>query len=113
MTKKPVRSAEKRRAPRKGLGLTGLIVDAAELVIGSCKIVNISHTGAKLALDGPFEVPDSFILQLSAGGQVRRQCDVVWRAKQQIGVQFMMARSAESRSFVDQMLSNISPSDQS
>lgn len=59
----------------------------------SCTISDISHTGARIALDNDEELPDRFILLLTKGGGARRLCRVVWRAELTLGVEFIGAPS--------------------
>jgi hypothetical protein len=51
-------------------------------------MVDVSATGAKLFSKVPSEVPQEFHLILSRDGQLRRQCQVVWRSAAAIGVRF-------------------------
>jgi hypothetical protein len=52
-------------------------------------MLDISGTGARLELRKDDEVPNHFILLLSHNGQLRRQCSVVWRNKNTLGVHFV------------------------
>jgi hypothetical protein len=55
-----------------------------------CTLLDISDSGARLALPASTEVPDEFVLLLSANGKARRRCRVAWRGnRDQIGVQFV------------------------
>ena len=65
-------------------------------------IWDISKVGAKLTINIQDEIPDEFTLVLSARAAEGRTCRVVWRSKQQIGIQFLkgskpvMAAEAET-----------------
>lgn len=102
-------SADKRRAPRQDLQWEGLIIGSAGSIIGRCIVVNIAATGAKLALQDSADVPDIFVLLLSKNGEVRRQCEVMWRTADSIGVQFTQPSTAdeENVSFLDDALARI------
>lgn len=56
----------------------------------SCEIIDISDGGARLRplLCTPKVLPEKFTLLLSACGKVRRNCRVIWRSTNQLGVQF-------------------------
>jgi hypothetical protein len=59
----------------------------------TCSITDISEIGARLVIEAKAEVPDTFILLLTANGEARRQCRVVWRDGTDIGVEFPHGRS--------------------
>jgi hypothetical protein len=61
--------------------------DGAEL--GTCRVIDISKTGARLETQAPAKLPEHFILLLSYDGSLRRQCVVVWRSKVAVGVEFI------------------------
>ena len=54
----------------------------------SCQLINISNSGAKLTGFFPEKMPDRFILGLSMDGRVLRNCKLVWRKGEEIGVCF-------------------------
>ena len=54
-----------------------------------CLIADVSESGAGLVTDAEQDIPLSFELLFTRDGSVKRQCFVVWRVKNQIGVQFM------------------------
>ena len=54
---------------------------------GVCLITDISTDGARLhSVD---DVPEQFTLLIQAGELESRQCRVVWRLGEEVGVQFM------------------------
>ena len=53
-----------------------------------CVTIDISESGARLAVREPVQVPDQFILLLSKDAHVQRQCEVVWRDGNMLGVRF-------------------------
>jgi PilZ domain len=73
-------SADKRGAPRKNIRWGGIILDTDGAVVTQCTMVDVSASGAKLAVKKPSALPNTFNLLLSKKGGVRRQCEVVWRA---------------------------------
>lgn len=57
----------------------------------NCMVMDVSQTGARIAIDNPSEVPDEFTLFLTGGGTVRRKCRVARRNNGEIGVRFVSA----------------------
>lgn len=55
----------------------------------SCTVSDVSETGARLKVDTPDELPEKFILLLTASGKTRRFCRVIWRSKKEAGVKFL------------------------
>jgi hypothetical protein len=53
-----------------------------------CRVLDISATGARLALDREAIVPNEFMLSLARMGQVYRGCQLVWRSDTEAGVAF-------------------------
>ena len=53
-----------------------------------CIIKDISEGGARLSGGGVNELPDHFVLSLSADHKVSRPCRIVRRDEGEIGVQF-------------------------
>lgn len=103
-------SAERRVAPRQDLRWKCLIIDLAGSIAGPCMMADVSASGAKLELKQSVDVPDEFILLLSSN-DVRRQCKVVWRLENHIGVRFVLSPSAvqEAISYLDDTLARIAP----
>jgi len=56
-----------------------------------CSISNVSEKGARLALEDAGELPDSFVLLLTANGGARRHCRIIWRKDTIVGVKFPQA----------------------
>jgi len=54
----------------------------------ACLISDISEGGARLLLETDHELPDRFVLLLTAKGDARRRCRVVWRHETTVGVAF-------------------------
>ena len=68
---------DKRGAPRKNIRLQGLILDTDGAIVTRCLMVNVSASGAKIAVKKPSALPNTFNLGLSKNG-VRRQCGGLW-----------------------------------
>jgi len=54
----------------------------------NCTVLDISESGAKLAIDEADRIPENFSLWLSRKGQPRYACRVVWRSFDAVGVTF-------------------------
>jgi hypothetical protein len=71
----------------------------------SCVLLDVSDTGARLAVEGPVNVLQAreFFLLLSSTGLAFRRCELVWIDGEQAGVRFIAkspkkkARSAPAR----------------
>jgi hypothetical protein len=84
-------STENRKARRRFVRQPALILNGDGSVFGSCKMMDVSATGAKLELQTPSAVPDEFTLLLSKYGNVRRGCKISWRSETALGVRFVVA----------------------
>ena len=56
-----------------------------------CSLVDISDSGARLAVRLPENHSSEFFLLLSSDGAVRRWCKVAWRSETEVGVFFTPA----------------------
>jgi hypothetical protein len=54
-----------------------------------CHVMDISKNGAKIAVQIPSHVPQRFELAFLQDSTKRRACEVVWRRRKMIGVQFI------------------------
>jgi len=80
--------AELRKSPRRQFHYDArILVDKSTPPI-PCSIADISEKGARLALEGAAELPDTFLLLLTANGGARRHCRIVWREEMIVGVIF-------------------------
>jgi PilZ domain len=62
-------------------------IEAQGRTIGSCIVSNFSNGGAKISQVQSALIPDFFILYVS-GFDKPRQCRVMWRADEELGVRF-------------------------
>jgi hypothetical protein len=86
-------SRELRNARRKPLRYRAWIVPAPQHPAQECMLADFSDTGARIHRPNEFEIPDDFVLLLTADGRLGRRCRVVWRSMDHIGVQFVRAGS--------------------
>ena len=80
--------AEKRKYPRRDLGLAATVTWPPAM---PCLIADISQTGGRLRLSNMHRLPDEFDLALNE--DIMRKCRVVWRTKTEIGVKFLSTSS--------------------
>lgn len=102
-------SKERRTAQRQRIHWNALIIDPSGSIVAQCLIDNVSASGAKLVLKQAVELPETFILVLSKGGGVRRQCELTWLSEKSVGVRFVrpVATEHESMSHFDEALSRL------
>jgi len=79
---------EQRQSVRRYV-LQGARIAGNNVPVENCWIVDISASGAQLKVKSADTVPNRFILLLSRDGRLQRQCEVVWRSENAIGVRFM------------------------
>jgi hypothetical protein len=72
-------------------------VDPGELATPIfCKVLDISHGGARLMVQGASVLPDSFVICMATS---KRHARVMWRSGQEVGVEFEKpTRKPERRS---------------
>ncbi|KAA5602475.1 PilZ domain-containing protein [Blastochloris sulfoviridis] len=77
---------EKRRSHRRDLQWHAYVVleDGRRL----CRVSDISDLGAFLKVEGPADIPESFVLQLTVLGPPCRSGRVMWRDEQGVGVEW-------------------------
>ena len=80
--------AELRKKPRRQFHYTARIIVGKEAPPLPCSIADISETGARLVLERESELPEKFLLLLTASGDAHRHCRVVWRTGLIVGVAF-------------------------
>ena len=63
-----------------------LVLDNGELC--ECALSDVSDRGARINVHDSDIIPENFLLLLAGNGAARRQCRVIWRKPQQLGVKF-------------------------
>ena len=84
-----VMPSEQRKSQRKSIATNGFLYAADGQPIGPCDVENVSVGGAMVGYACATELPAQFVLSLSRNGQVRRHCQIAWRAKDRVGVRFI------------------------
>jgi PilZ domain len=80
-----------RKFVRVDLRKPGFLIPAPDAPWIQCYVLDISDNGACLDV-GDLAVPKMFGLSLTAGGEVRRVCALIWRRGGLVGVRFISAR---------------------
>lgn len=79
-------TGNRRQSTREGRLLSGKIVYNNNSCVMSCVVLNMSNGGAKLRPADIVHCPGAFALRVQ--GQSPRDCEVVWRKQDVIGVRF-------------------------
>ena len=85
------RVMERRVAARKRVLKRGMIELRKSAL--PCKIIDLSNTGAGLALSGASHVPNFFTLLIP--GRTPAFCQVIWRRRERLGVIFRELRDLQ------------------
>jgi hypothetical protein len=80
--------AELRKKPRQQFHYNARIQISREAPLVACAIVDISEGGARISLEADEQLPEAFMLLLTRNGRTRRNCRLVWRNGQTLGVEF-------------------------
>jgi hypothetical protein len=80
-----------RQGPRKTINRPAWISVGDGLRLRNCRLIDISDSGAKLAIEDDDEIPDKFRLLLSRNGHSSYSCQVIWSGQGTIGVRFSSA----------------------
>lgn len=83
---------DKRKSPRRRTLKAGKIIFNDGRSSIDCTVRNISASGALLLVASPVGIPEQFVLLIEAES-FRRNCQVVRRASQEIGVRFNVVSS--------------------
>ena len=81
--------SDDRKAERTTVRRIGWLIRARGEQIRECTVWDESDTGMRLVVSRPEEIPDTFYVYTQLDSASRRHCRVVWRADQQIGVEFL------------------------
>jgi len=78
---------DKRKARRHRMRVDArLVLDSGELC--DCALSDVSDRGARINVHDSEIIPENFVLLLAGNAGARRQCRVIWRKHQQVGVKF-------------------------
>jgi hypothetical protein len=77
-----------RTNPRAVVRRCGWFVGSVGEQLKECTVWDESKTGARLVVHAPEAIPDVFHIYMTLDFSSRRQCRVIWRSSNQIGVEF-------------------------
>ena len=79
----------KERDPRKSLRQPGWVTFEGGFATRQCIVEDLSASGAKITTEEPVVLPASFRVAFARDARTGRNCDVVWRRNQTVGVKFV------------------------
>jgi hypothetical protein len=85
--KKPLSESERRVKGRRHVNSPAWADPGGVLPVIDCKILDLSETGARVAMPSGVELPDVFQLQIDSS-RILGAAEVVWRESHQVGVRF-------------------------
>jgi hypothetical protein len=98
---------EKRKGTRRRVVSLGARIATAGTALMQCKMVDVCDTGARLLCAEAEKVPDTFKLILSHDSRLVRDCRVVWRSSNAVGVEFTPKRAKEASSSLTRSFSGL------
>jgi hypothetical protein len=78
----------RRKSLRRHFGYPGQLHFEGGVPPQACTIIDMSETGAQLQVPPDVAVPGEFALLIGGNSHVRRQCKLVWRTDNRVGVEF-------------------------
>ncbi|MGE0752845.1 MAG: PilZ domain-containing protein [Variibacter sp.] len=81
----------KRKERRRQIKHAGRIISVDGVLSISCIVLDISESGARIAVENPADVPEEFILSFVDNARVSRLCQQVWRSDHHLGIKFTAA----------------------
>jgi PilZ domain len=82
-------AATKKREARKSLRQPGWITLDGGFAVRPCVVQDISSAGAKITADDASALPGTLRLAFARDARTGRNCQVVWRRGNSIGVKFI------------------------
>jgi hypothetical protein len=82
-------AATKKREPRKSVSQPGWITLDGGFAARPCVVQNISSAGAKIMADDAAALPGTLRLAFARDARTGRNCQVIWRRGNSIGVKFI------------------------
>jgi hypothetical protein len=85
-----------RRTSRQTANLPAWIEAHNSSLLERCKLVDISEKGARLVFADIDNLPEQFNLHLSRVGQPPKQCRIIWRRGNEVGLEFISPVTADA-----------------
>ena len=79
----------KKRETRKSLRQPGWITLDGGFAARSCVVQDMSSTGAKITVEDPNVLPAKLRLAFTRDARTGRNCEVVWRRGNSVGIKFV------------------------
>jgi hypothetical protein len=79
---------ERRKNFRVEWNSSALIFDSDGIWSQPCVVKDLSNGGAKITSVRVSEIPDQFMLRIVRGSRGTRECNVLWRSSDTLGVAF-------------------------
>jgi hypothetical protein len=79
---------ERRGSPRMGTTIPALIFVRPGVPLCPCTVLDVSQGGSRVRVEARTTIPDHFYLLFTRTASVRRECRVIWRHEQYLGVAF-------------------------
>jgi hypothetical protein len=82
-------AAHKKRETRKSVRQSGWITLDGGFAARPCVVIDLSSGGAKITVDDPGVASADFRLAFARDARAGRQCTVIWRSGNTLGVRFI------------------------
>lgn len=83
-------------APRKEVNCPVWIDRRDGSPLMSCRAVNLSRTGVKLAVAANVALPDQFVVRFTPDGDLAMVCKVIWSRDGAVGLRFIERVGADT-----------------
>jgi hypothetical protein len=80
---------QRRRPQRKAANTAAWIEKGNNHLLERCTLINVSDKGAWLSINDVHDLPLHFKLHLVRGTQESVECRVIWRKRNDVGVEFV------------------------
>jgi hypothetical protein len=80
---------QRRRSLRRPVNTAAWIERDNSHLLERCTLIDISEKGARLSINDVHDLPTYFKLHLVRGAQQFHECRVVWRKRNDVGVEFV------------------------
>ena len=80
---------ERRQSVREQVQFQALIEFGGGSRPLNCTVMDVSEGGARIKVASPAQLPKDFWLVLTKDRMKRRQCQMVWHSKSQIGIKYL------------------------
>ena len=76
------------------------VLKGAKIIVGAsslldCVVRDMNNSGARIKIPNAVDLPDKFVLAFE-DDRFRRQCRVMWRTLNEVGIEFARAESQQS-----------------